>query len=342
MKARSAPILAMLVAAVAVLAVACGSSGEAGVTVEKGLAASAEQNIDGTGTPVAMAAAAPFGVAAGAPGAPAPAPAVAGRGGEMMAPATGGILAPFAQGSAAGLTVQGFGRATTPADSARVQFVVAAGYDSYPYPVPMPAEPPVPEGAMPDETAPATRPDVYPTPPSPSTLTEEDLAPLVEAIKAEGVSDGDIEVTIIPGDYYGYYGPESTARVTVILRDTDKVGPVVEAGSAAVNESDILSLQNVGVTYRVDDCDALLKEARKAAVEDGRDNGRALAEALGVSRGDLLAAWEYSYDPTGYSGCTEDSYAYYGPYDYEGSPYNPAAPAEVQIVSNVSLTFAID
>jgi uncharacterized protein YggE len=155
------------------------------------------------------------------------------------------------------------------------------------------------------------------------------------------VSEDDIEVTIIPGGgYYGPYGPETTARVTVTLRDADKVGPVVEASTAAVDETDILFLQNIGVSYRVDDCDALLDEARRAAIEDARDNGEGLADALGVSRGALLAAWEYSYDPTGYSACAEDSYSY-GLYEYEGPPYNPAAPAEVQIVSNVSLTYAI-
>ena len=161
--------------------------------------------------------------------------------------------------------------------------------------------------------------------------------------------EDDIEVVIYPGGgYYSPYGSEDTARVTVTLRDTDKVGPVVEAGTTAMEMARVVSsriptpfLQNVGVIYRVDDCDELLEQARQAAAEDGRDNGQALAEALGVSRGALLAAYEYSYDPTGYSGCTQDPY-YYGPYEYEGAPYDPAAPAEVQIVSNVTLTFAIE
>jgi uncharacterized protein YggE len=251
-------------------------------------------------------------------------------------------MAPFAQTTAAGLTVQGFGRATADADSARVQFVVTGGYDFYGYerPVPAPGEP-----GIATEVAPGTEPseDILPEPTA-SILTEEDLEPLVEAIQAQGISDADIEVVIYPGgDYYGYYGPQDTARVTVTVRDMDKVGPVVDAGNQALRESadDLLILQNIGVAYRLDDCDTLLDEARQAAIDDGRDNGQDLAEALGVSRGALLAAWEYSYDPTGYSACTQES-DYYGPYEYEGPPYNPAAPAEVQIVSNVSLTFAIE
>jgi len=283
-------------------------------------------------------------------GAPAAVPGALGTRAGMSGPlALEGAFAPSAQGVAAGLTVQGYGRATTPADSARVQFVVTQGRDYYPEP--LPAEPrPVPEGEVPGEIAPATAPETYPTPAPPTALTEQDLKPLVEAIKAQGVAEDDIEVTIIPGGgYYGPYGPETTARVTVTLRDADKVGPVVEAGTTAVemltvtssgDASGTLFLQNIGVSYRVDDCDALLDEARGAAIEDARDNGEGLADALGVSRGALLAAWEYSYDPTGYSACSEDSYSY-GLYEYEGPPYNPAAPAEVQIVSNVSLTYAI-
>ncbi len=323
---------ALLAAALVVLTVACGSGGPK-VTVEKGLAAAAEQRVEGEAVSEAASLALTVGVGMGAPAA---VPGVLGTRAGMSGPLA--LEGAFAQGVAAGLTVQGFGRATTPADSARVQFVVTQGRGFYPEPRP------APDGEVPGEIAPATA-TVTPPP-----VIEEDLGALVEAIEDQGVSEDDIEVTIIPGGgYYDPYGPVATARVTVTLRDADKVGPVVEAGTTAVemltvtssgDASGTLFLQNIGVSYRVDDCDALLDEARGAAIEDARDNGEGLADALGVSRGALLAAWEYSYDPTGYSACTEDSYSY-GLYEYEGPPYNPAAPAEVQIVSNVSLTYAI-
>ncbi len=336
MKTRLALVpLALVAMGLVALAVACGDGGPK-VTVEKGLAAAAEQRVEGE----AASEGASLALQWSEMGAPAAVPGVLGtRAGMSGSLALEGAFAPLAQGVAAGLTVQGFGRATTPADSARVQFVVTQGRDYYAEPVP--DEPrPVPEGVVPREIAPV----------SPPRVIEEDLGKLVKAIEGQGVSGDDIEVTVIPGE--GYYEPFSlvaTARVTVTLRDVDKVGPVVEAGSTAVElltltssryPSGTLFLQNVGVSYRVDDCDALLDEARGAAIEDARDNGEGLADALGVSRGALLAAWEYSYDPTGYSACAEDSYSY-DPYEYEGPPYNPAAPAEVQIVSNVSLTYAI-
>jgi len=217
-----------------------------------------------------------------------------------------------------------------------VQFVVSKAGEVYP--TPLPAEPgAVPEGGVEGETVPP--PETYPTSIPSSPISEADLAPLVDAIKAQGVSDADIEVVIYPAG--GYYGSGSSARVTVTLDNpADRVGPVVDAGTQAVNESGTLILQNVGVLYSVDDCSTLLGEARRAAVEDAGDNGEGLADALGVSLGDILAASEYVYSPFGPSPCEPSFDTYYG-YGYEGSAYDPAMLAEVQIVSNVSISFSI-
>jgi uncharacterized protein YggE len=333
---------ALLAAALVVLAVACGGAG-ATVTVEKGLAAAVgqERSTDTGAQPAA--AAVPYAAAIasreevaglGYAGAAYPVSSmISGRGGESL-------LASLQLQAAAGITVQGYARATAPADTARVQFVVTKGYDYYPEP--LPAEPGImPEGSVESETAPSVPPDIYPTQVAPTPITEADLTPLIDAIKAQGVSDADIEVVIYPaGGYYDPYGAQ-TARVTVTLRDMDKVGPVVDAGTQAVNESGTLFLQNVGVLYSVDDCSVLLREARSAAVEDGRENGEGLADALGVSLGDVLAASEYVYSPFGPSPCDPSFDTYTYPYGYEGMAYDPAMPAEVQIVSNIALTFAI-
>ena len=262
--------LALAAMALVALAVACGGGGPK-VTVEKGLAAAAaaEQRVEGEAASESASLALPVGVEEGAP---ATVPDVLGtRAGMSGSWGLGGALAPSVQGVAAGLTVQGYGRATAAADSARVQFVVTQGYDYY-YPEPLWDEPwPVPEEEVPGEIAPSSEPV------SPPPVIEEDLEALIDAIKAEGVSEDDIEVTIYPsGGYYDPYSPVATARVTVTLRDVDKVGPVVEAGTTAVelltvtssqDASGTLFLQNVGVLYSVDDCSVLLREARRRAWE---------------------------------------------------------------------------
>jgi uncharacterized protein YggE len=261
-------------------------------------------------------------------------PAVAREAAAYPASTSGGALAPLEQAGPLGIVVQGYGRATAPADTARIQFVVSKSGEIYAKPLIEPSV--IPEGSVEGEIAPA--PDVYPTPVPATPITEADLQPLIDAIKAQGVSDSDIEVAIYPSSYYGLYGTP-TARVTVTLRDMSKVGSLIDAGNQAVAESGTIWIQNVGVIYSVNDCDILLKEARKAAVEDARDNGAGLAEALGVGLGGIQGASEYSWDPYGYSGCQPETGPLY--YQYEGPSYDPAQPAEVQIVSNVTISFAM-
>jgi uncharacterized protein YggE len=346
-----------VLAALAVVAVACGGAG-AEVKVDKGLAAYAGANpasveSDASQAARSSASTAPQSGVSGEEqlGAPAARSAVvtSGMGGDALAremsassaypkTADGAVLAPLEQAGPLGIVVQGYGRATAPADTARVGFVVGKSGEVYPMPLEEPAV--IPEGSGAEggvgvETAPS-KPDVISTS---EPITEADLQPLVDAIKAQGVSDTDIEVTIYPSSYYGPYGTP-TARVTVTLDDVSKVGSLIDAGNQAVADTGTIWIQNVGVIYSVNDCDALLKEARRAAVEDARDNGAGLAEALGVGLGDIQGATEYSYDPYGYSGCQSQSG---GPvyYEYEGPSYDPAQPAEVQIISNVTISFAM-
>jgi uncharacterized protein YggE len=352
------------VAALAVVAVACGGA-DAEVKVDRGLAAYAGANpasVESDAGESAQPAASTntgsqvgYGEQLGAPAARS-AVAPSGMGGDTTDSALGGAypktansatLAPMEQAGPLGIVVQGYGRATAPADTANIGFVVAKAGVAYPEPmgITKPMEPGVVTedsgaGSAPSQPIEVTPvpPDVYPTPAPVTPITDADLQPLVDAIKAQGVSDSDIEVTIYPSTYYGPYGTP-TARVTVTLRDTSKVGSLIDAGNQAVANSGTLYMQNVGVTYSVNDCDVLLREARSAAVQDARENGAGLADALGVGLGGIQGATEYNWDPYGYSGCQSQSG---GPMPYyEGPSYDPSVAAEVQIISNVTISFAM-
>ncbi len=349
MKVRGIVALSML-AALALVAVACGAAA-AEVKVDKGLAAIAGVNsasvqrqsnqgsesaapasLGGTDASAAYAAQVP---ATGGLGTAAARSAVADLG---KASASSGSLAPLEQAGPLGIVVQGYGRATAPADTALIQFTVSKyGMIAYSKDVPSVAQGgAVGQGSAPVEVTPiAPPPDMYPTPTPVAPITEADLQPLVDAIKAQGVSDSDIKVTIYPsGSPYG----GQTASVAVTLGDPSRTGDVINAANQALAQGGTISIQNVGVTYSVSDCDALLKEARKAAVEDARANGAGLADALGVGLGGIQGASEYSYDPLGYSACQPQS----GPMPYyQGPSYDPAQPAQVQIISNVTISFAI-
>jgi len=358
-------ILALsLLAALAVVAVACGGA-DAEVKVDKGLAAYSGANAgavqqdagESAGSTTSTSSASPASQASyKQSSASAPAVSAGGMGGSALTrdatSSSGAALAPLEQAGPLGIVVQGYGRATATADTARVDFTVSKSGVIYPQPLPgetkpLPSEPGViqqggtAEGGTSSAPAPditPVPPDIYPTPIPPEPITEADLQPLIGAIKAQGVSDADIEVTIYPSSYYGPYG-SPTALVMVTLHDVSKVGSLIDAANQAVAASGTLYIQNTGVTYSVSDCDTLLKEARKAAVEDARNNGAGLAEALGVGLGEIQGATEYSYDPYGYSGCQSQSG---GPvYDKYMPPYDPAQPAEVQIVSQVTISFAM-
>jgi uncharacterized protein YggE len=349
MKVRGIVALSV-VAALAVVAVACGGA-DAEVKVDKGLAAYAganagavQQDAGESARSTASTSSASQATDASYKQLSASALAV-NSGGLGASPLTrdatsssGAALAPLEQVGPLGIVVQGYGRATATADTARVGFVVGKSGEVYPKPLEEPAVRPeesgVEGGSVGVETAPSN-PDVISTS---EPITEAELQPLLDAIKAQGVSDQDIEVTIYPSSYYGPYGTP-TARVTVTLRDMSKVGTLIDAGNQAVADSGTLYMQNVGVTYSVNNCDGLLAQARKAAVEDARDNGAGLAEALGVGLGGIQGATEYNWDPYGYSGCQSQSGG--TGLDYEGPSYDPSVPAEVQIVSNVTISFAM-
>ena len=363
MKVRSILVLSLL-AVLAVVAVACGGA-DAEVKVDKGLAAYAgtnnlgavQQDAGESARSTTSTSSASQGSEASYKQSSASAPAVSsgGMGGSALTrdatSSSGAALAPLEQAGPLGIVVQGYGRATATADTARVDFTVSKSGVIYPQPLPgetkpLPSEPGVIQegGTAEGGTASAPAPDITPVPPiyvtpiPPEPITEADLQPLIDAIKAQGVSDADIEVTIYPSSYYGPYG-SPTALVTVTLHDVSKVGSLIDAANQAVAASGTLYIQNTGVTYSVSDCDTLLKEARKAAVEDARNNGAGLAEALGVGLGEIQGATEYSYDPYGYSGCQSQSG---GPvYDKYMPPFDPAQPAEVQIVSQVTISFAM-
>jgi uncharacterized protein YggE len=121
----------------------------------------------------------------------------------------------------------------------------------------------------------------------------------VEAVMASlatfNIPEADIRTEnfyIFRETFYGPDGPtgEGTFRVTntlrVTARDTEAVSPilaaVLEAGATGIN----------GVSFTIEDSDALESEARSAAVADARAVAAELAELAGVNVGDVVAIAE--------------------------------------------------
>ncbi|WP_159592804.1 SIMPL domain-containing protein [Chelativorans xinjiangense] len=121
------------------------------------------------------------------------------------------------------------------------------------------------------------------------------MAAVIAALKEEGVEARDLKTSglaispqyVYPNDSNGEEKPRITGyqvtnTLTVRVRDMEKVGEVLDRSvSLGVN-------QGGDITFTNDDPAEALKEARTRAVEDAFSKARTLAEAAGVSLGNLL------------------------------------------------------
>jgi uncharacterized protein YggE len=235
-----------------------------------------------------------------------------GLGGEVS-------VLPALQTTAEGLTVSGYGVAIAQADLAVIEFYFAN------YGAVRPGEPATGEGGGTDSSASAT---------SDGALSEADLQPVIDAIVGQGVSRDDIE--FLTGSYYDYYYSSATLRVR--LAEIGKIGAVVDAAISASAGLTNASLQSTSVSYMAQDCAPLEQAALDAAVADAETRGAALAGALGVTQGSVVAAYDYAYSPFGGSSCDT---GYIGPYPLGGTTYAEGQLGEVQVYANVLVTYAI-
>ena len=251
--------------------------------------------------------------------------ALAAPGGAL---AGGQAAAQVVPGERPSVVVSGSGEASVPAESATVQFIVR-GADSL--------------GGVPMSEGEASKP--FPTPPS--GPTEEELAPIVEAIVAAGVPEADVVATA-GSSFAGPYGPGS-GQVVVTLGEEllGDIDAVVTAGTEAAQATDgALFVEFVGAAYGAADCSLVEADAREDAVDAARARAEALAEAVGLTLGDVLLVSDGgSYGPDGGLpvGCADEPLAEFSAgKGYSLSPFDPNAPAEVEVYAQLSLAYAIE
>jgi len=257
-----------------------------------------------------------------------------GKGGGMGF--TGLDYSPALQAGGSGITVQGYGTATTDPDSAIIEFYFSrSGYGGEPKPVPVPGEDGTTSSGSSGSSETVIRDSETPVAGQVEQITEADLQPVIDAIVGAGVARGDIE--FIGQSYYDLYYASATLRAEV--SDIGSVDSVAEAAQgAAANLGDIF-LNGTNVSYTVGDCAALEKAAMEAAVADANERGASFADALGVTLGPVVGASHYSYAPYGGTACNGN---FTGPYPMGGVAYAEGATGTVQVFANVSVTYAIE
>ncbi len=168
------------------------------------------------------------------------------------------------------------------------------------------------------------------------------LTGMIDAIKAGGVADKDIQtqqLSIYPEYDYSNDGVQTlrgfrvSNTVTAKLRDVDKTGDIVDA--AVVAGGDEATIQ--GIAFTIDDPASLREEARAAAVADAKARAETLASASGVEIGEPLSISEggvfeppiYAYDRAAGGSASAEQVA------------TPIEPGELDVVISVNVTWAI-
>ncbi|MEY2400809.1 MAG: uncharacterized protein QOJ08_920 [Ilumatobacteraceae bacterium] len=121
-------------------------------------------------------------------------------------------------------------------------------------------------------------------------------AALIAALKAAGISDNDIATSGL--SIYPQYsstgntitGYQASNNVTVIVRDIANTGPVIDAAAAAAGDNITVG----GVSFYVDNTEALIGAARADAIDNAKKRAGEYAAAAGVTVGAVVQISEVS------------------------------------------------
>lgn len=130
------------------------------------------------------------------------------------------------------------------------------------------------------------------------------MADVIAAMKEAGIADRDLQTAglsinpryVYPQNNDGTEQPrivayQVTNNLTIRIRDIEKVGEILDQSvTLGVNQGGSISFVN-------DDPSAATAEARRKAVEDAMGRARTLAEAAGVTLGDVIEMSERTAPP---------------------------------------------
>lgn len=214
------------------------------------------------------------------------------------------------------LTVIGQGQVTAPADTARLEFRFASreqfgmGIDA---------------AGLSVQTA--------------RQFTEDALQPAVTALRAAGIPAGNI--TIQTGSIQN-----PVLIVSVDKPTQERLQQVALTVNQALQSSRSVFLQSIGAGYSVNNCEPLLRSARRIALQDAQNQIKTLAQDVGVDLGKLHSVTVLPLIGSSASlGCGTRVGVPVSPFSFSSHettpPYNPADKPEVQVRSQVSVTYTI-
>ena len=166
---------------------------------------------------------------------------------------------------------------------------------------------------------------------------------VIESLSDNGVADEDVQTvgfSVYPQYNYPPDRPQGeiigyvvSNVVTVKVRDLDTTGDVIDDATVAGGNDAIVQ----GVSFTIDDPSDLQEEARRQAVDEARQQAEQLADAAGVTLGELLSISESG-------GFIPFERGLGGGFDSAAQvpSASPIEPGQVEVNVSVSLQYALE
>ncbi|MFW0862492.1 MAG: SIMPL domain-containing protein [Candidatus Komeilibacteria bacterium] len=130
-------------------------------------------------------------------------------------------------------------------------------------------------------------------------------------------------------------GYELYQAATVKIRDLEKIGEIVEAVSS-------VGANQIGnVSFTIDDQDELQAEARVDAIAKAKEKAQAIADAAGISLGDIVNIYESSNPQPMYRNDFAYAESVSAGIGGGGGPIPDIASGEMEVTVNVTLVYKI-
>lgn len=224
------------------------------------------------------------------------------------------------------VSVTGYGEALAPAETGTVRIAISG--NTY-------GSPPVPQPGA-----------------TPGARERESVAGVVAALVSGGIAEGDIAVFVGPftTSVGSFYGPaRAVLQFPLDAPTTDRITELVNAAAVAAADESLLVGQ-VNALFDTADCDALVSQAREAAIADAEAQALVQADLLGLTLGDVTSSTDLPAEP-------DQTGDYYGAYaassTCEGGEvsndgffsiplYDPSREPEVTAHARIALTFTVE
>lgn len=225
------------------------------------------------------------------------------------------------------VSVIGYGEASAPAETATIQIsIIDSNFGSPQVPQP---------GAL------------------PGARERKLVAGVVAALVDEGMAEDNIEVFAGPvvGGSGSFYGSAlAILQFPLDAPDNARINELADASALAASD-EFLLVSQLNALFIVADCNAIVSQAREAAVADAQAQAESQADLLGVTIGDVTSSVDlpipsetdfgYYVPNAGASTCDEG-----GPSESAGlfrAPiYDPSLEPEVTAHSRIALSFNIE